>query len=71
VIDVSSVEPLGTWSTWSVVDVVGVRTACSIGDGVGAVGTAFAAAGVLVVVVGLCGELTWTCTKYQMLCKKR
>ena len=43
----------------------------AIGDGVGAVGKAFAAAGVLVVVVGLCGDLTWTCTKYQMLCNKR
>ena len=43
----------------------------TIGDGVGAVGKAFAAAGVLAVVVGLCGDLTWTCTKYQMLCNKR
>ena len=54
-----------------VVEVVGARTACSIGDGVGGVGTTFAADGVFVVVVGLCGDLTWTCTKYQMLCKKR
>ena len=69
------------WSTWSELsgatrDVVDMRsaeplgTACSIGDGVGAVGTAFAADGVFVVVIGLCGDLTWTCTKYQMLCKK-
>ena len=58
-----------------VVDVVrgqrGYSSSSVIGDGVGAVGAAFAAAGVLAVVVGLCGDLTWTCTKYQMLCNKR
>ena len=64
-------EPLGTWSTWSelsgaardMVDVVRGRHGCSsssvVGDGVGAVGAAFAAAGVLVVVVGLCVDQAW------------
>ena len=46
-----------------VVDVVRGRCGCSsssvVGDGVGAVGAAFAAAGVLVVVVGLCVDQAW------------
>ena len=61
----------GPWSMWSelggaardVVDVVRGRRGCSsssvVGDGVGAVGAAFAAAGVLVVVVGLCVDQAW------------
>ena len=36
-----------------------------IGDGVGEVGAAFVAAGVLVAVVGLCGDLAWTCIEYR------
>ena len=59
------------WSMWSelsgatrdVVDVVRGRCGCSsssvVGDGVGAVGAAFAAAGVLVVFVGLCVDQAW------------
>ena len=59
------------WSRWlelgraarDVVDVVRGRHGCSsssvVGDGVGAVGAAFAAAGVLVVVVGLCVDQAW------------
>lgn len=37
----------------------------AIGGGAGAVGAAFITARVLIAVVGLCGDLTWTCTEYS------
>ena len=44
---------------------LGVARRLAISDGVGAVGAAFVAAGVLVAIVGLCGDLAWTCTEYR------
>ena len=61
----------GPWLAWlelngaarDVVDVIRGRRGCSsssvVGDGVGVVGAAFAAAGVLVVVIGLCVDQAW------------